>query len=297
MITSDDQKLNIITSQDWADYVLLDSGNSRRLEKFGKYILIRPDKQAIWQPGLSEAEWKSAIAEFIPAEGEKGGRWSIKNKIPHSWSLKYRALEFMVHLGESKNIGVFPEQAAQWDWICEQLNKASHSAKILNLFGYTGLSSIAAASSGASVTHVDASKFSINLARDNQKLSGLSDHPIRWIIDDALKFVKREYRREREYDGIIMDPPKFGRGPKGEIWDVRKMLPKLLEECSKILSTKPILFLVTVYAVPLSAITLRNLLDGIIKTKNGCLDVGEMGIVERSRGRILPTAVFARWSR
>jgi 23S rRNA (cytosine1962-C5)-methyltransferase len=295
MIEGNAHKLNILTSQDWEDYALLDSGDNRKLEKFGIYKLIRPDKQAIWKPGLSEDDWKSAHAEFKPEDGETGGRWRINNQLPRSWTLRYKDLEFTVHLGDSKSIGVFPEQAAHWDWMRGQLQQLPYPANILNLFGYTGLASITAAGAGAQVTHVDASRYSIGLARDNQKLSGLSDRPIRWIVDDALKFVKREYRRNKRYDGIIMDPPKFGRGPKGEIWDVMRMLPKLLEECSKILSKKPLFLLITVYAVPISAITLRNLIEGTFTNSGGCIDVGEMGILERSKGRILPTAVFARW--
>jgi 23S rRNA (cytosine1962-C5)-methyltransferase len=296
MISSDTKRYLILTTDGWDDYALLDSGNNRRLEKFGPYILIRPDKQAIWEPGLAESDWKSAHSEFTPEKDEKGGSWNMRCPIPHSWSLKYRDLEFKVHLGESKNVGVFPEQATQWDWLRNQIDKVSHPVNILNLFGYTGLATLSAASTGAYVTHVDASKHSINIARENQVLSGLTDRPVRWIIDDALKFAKRENRRGRMYDGIVMDPPKFGRGPKGEIWDVRKMLIKLLDECRKILTSTPLFFLVTVYAIPISAITLRNLLEGLLEDYAGCLEVGEIGILENSRGRFLSTAVFARWS-
>jgi 23S rRNA (cytosine1962-C5)-methyltransferase len=296
MIDKDERKLIILTSPDWKDYALLDSGNNRRLEKFGDYTLIRPDKQAIWHPGLDDNEWRSANAEFLPGGGEKGGSWRFQNQVPQTWSIKYKDLEFWAHLSESKNLGVFPEQATHWDWLRKQIRRSYRSVNILNLFGYTGLASLAAASVGAQVTHVDASKYSITLARNNQMKCGLADRPIRWIVDDALKFVKRESRRGKKYDGIIMDPPKFGRGPKGEIWDVTKMLTKLLEECSKILSDSPIFFLITVYSVPISAITLQNLIKEIIQDNKYSVDVGEMGIVEESKGRVLSTAVFARWS-
>lgn len=295
MIDLVDRRLIVLTSPDWVDYTLLDSGNSQRLEKFGAYTLIRPDKQALWEPGLTDAEWRIASAEFIPGGGERGGSWSIKDRVPESWQLKYKNLEFYAHLGESKNLGVFPEQAAHWDWLIKQINKASRPANILNLFGYTGLATLAAASAGARVTHVDASKFSITLARNNQIKSGLADCPIRWIVDDAIKFVKREHRRGNKYDGIILDPPKFGRGPKGEIWDIMKMLAKLLNECANIISKSPIFILITVYAVPISAVTLHNLIREFIQDR-GSFEVGEMGIVEKSKGRVLSTAVFARWS-
>lgn len=295
MNNSSGMKFNVFTSPNWNDYELLDSGVGKKLEVFGKYKLIRPEKQAIWKPGLEINEWNSAHAEFIVGGGEKGGRWEYKDQIPHSWTIKYRKLVIKVQVDDSRNLGVFPEQAVHWDWLTETIQSVSYPVKILNLFGYTGIASITAACAGARVTHVDASKGMVRLGRVNQEESGLSDRPIRWIVDDAVKFVRREARRGRRYDGVIMDPPRFGRGPKGEKWEVLKMLPMLVEECISILSPEPLLFLTTAYAAPLSAITLGNLLNDALKDFSGFVTVGEMGIVEKSLGRTLPTAVSARW--
>lgn len=290
-------RLCVFTSSAWKDYALLDSGDGKRLEEFGAYKLIRPDKQAIWKPGLSSNEWSSAHAEFIAGGGEKGGWWQFREQTPHFWTIKYRDLVLGVQVDESRNVGVFPEQAANWDWLTEQIMSVSDPVNILNLFAYTGIASLTAAQAGASVTHVDASKRMIHLGRENQNRSGLSKRPIRWIVDDVIKFVKREHRRGRKYEGILMDPPRFGRGPKGETWEVLKMLPMLLEECVKILSPEPLLFLITAYAAPISAITLGNLLRDNLHDYSGFVTAGEMGIIEKSLGRTLPTAVSARWSK
>lgn len=291
-----DQKLDLLVPTDWKDYALLDSGDNLRLEEFGSYKLIRPDKQAIWKQGLSSEAWKSAHAEFIVGGGETGGQWKYMTKMPHSWTIMYKDLVIAIHADESRNLGVFPEQAVHWDWLRSEIKRTSRPVNILNLFGYTGLASIAAASAGASVTHVDASKRMISFGRINQENNGLSDHPIRWIIDDVVKFVRREIRRGRKYDGILMDPPKFGRGPKGEIWEVMKMLPMLINECINLLTSEPLLFLVTSYSAPISAISLENIMNDIVRKFAGSVNLGEMGIVEKSLGRILPTAVYARWS-
>jgi 23S rRNA (cytosine1962-C5)-methyltransferase len=290
------EKLDVLTPSAWKDYALLDSGDSHRFEEFGLYKLIRPDKQAIWKRGLPNEAWKSAHAEFTIGGGERGGQWKYRAKISDSWTIMYKDLIIALHADESRNLGVFPEQATHWDWLRGEIKSASRPVNILNLFGYTGLATIAAASEGARVTHVDASKRMIRFGRINQDNNGLSDHPIRWIIDDVFKFVRREFRRGNKYDGILMDPPKFGRGPKGEIWEVMKMLPMLIDECIKLLSSDPILFLVTAYSAPISAISLQNILLDLIRKFAGSVTLGEMGIEEKSLGRILPTAVYARWS-
>lgn len=290
------EKLDVLTSTAWTDYALLDSGDGFRLEKFGPYELIRPDKQVIWKRGLPGEAWKSAQAEFTLGRGERGGQWRYKAEIPESWTIKYKDLIIVIHADESRNLGVFPEQAANWDWLRREIKSASRPVNILNLFGYTGLATIAAAKAGARVTHVDASKRMIRFGRINQEKNGLIDHPIRWIADDVVKFVSRENRRGNKYDGIVMDPPKFGRGPKGEIWEVMKMLPNLIDECIKLMASEPILFLVTVYSAPISAVTLKNLMNDFLLKFPGIITLGEMGIEEKSIGRILPTAVYARWS-
>src|SRR5581483_1392385 len=250
---------SLLEAPRWRDYELLDSGDGLKLERFDPYIFVRPEVQAMWKQSLSEKEWASAHAVFQPTNEESGGHWIAKKKIPERWEMNYdlsigSRLRFWVMTTPGRHLGVFPEVASHWDFMADTVQKANHSSKVLNLFGYTGLASLAAAAAGAQVTHVDASKKSVNWARENQELSGLSDKPIRWIVDDALKFVQREARRGAKYDGIILDPPKFGRGPKGEVWEVYKSLPDLLESCRAVLSDKPLFMIVTVYAVKASAI-------------------------------------------
>jgi len=287
--------LEILTSPDWQDYELLDSGDGKKLERFGSYRLIRPEAEAVWSPALSSGEWDRADAVFRSMPEENGGHWQILNKLPERWILAYKDLRFCVQTTASRHVGVFPEQASQWDWISEQICPRKNSCRVLNLFGYTGLASLAAASAGALVTHVDASRKVVSWARANQALSSLGACPIRWIVDDALKFVQREARRESRYDGIILDPPKFGRGPKGEVWEFYKLLPVLLKACRAILSEEPAFIILTAYAVKASAITLYYALNEIMQSLPGSLQAGEIGLIETSAGRLLPTAIFARW--
>lgn len=289
--------LEIITSPDWQDYELLDSGNGQKLERFGGFRLIRPEAEAIWSPALSQKEWKKVDAIFHPTPEENGGHWQHLTSIPERWTLAYKNLKFYVQTTASRHVGVFPEQASQWDWIVEQVRTHKGECRILNLFGYTGLASLAAASAGAQVTHLDASRKVVSWARDNQILSKLEKCPLRWIVDDALKFVQREARRESRYDGIILDPPKFGRGPKGEVWEFYKLLPILLKACRAILSEQPAFMILTAYAVKASAVTLYNALNEIMQPLHGKLQAGEIALIETSAERLLPTAIFARWSR
>jgi 23S rRNA (cytosine1962-C5)-methyltransferase len=296
MPTQPHPTLEILTSTEWRDYQLLDSGDGQKLERFGSITLIRPEAEAIWSPALSRREWESAHAAFQPAPEENGGRWQARKPLPERWVIAYKHLRCYLQTSASRHVGLFPEQACQWDWIAEQVHRRGEGCRVLNLFGYTGLASLAAAAAGAQVTHLDASRKVVNWARDNQILSRLENSAVRWIVDDALKFVQREARRGSHYDGIILDPPKFGRGPKGEVWEFYKLLPELLKACRSILSGRPAFLVLTAYAVKASAVTLYYALQEIMHPLPGSLQAGEIALVEQSAGRLLPTAIFARWS-
>ena len=280
----------------WVDYELLDSGDGMKLERYGQFILSRPEAEAIWSPGLSNSKWKTADLIFEPGSEEHGGHWLENKKVPESWTISYGNLKFVIKTSASRHVGLFPEQASQWDWIQDVVRESGRPLKILNLFGYTGAASLAAAAAGAQVTHIDASKKSVAWARENQIASGLEEKPIRWIVEDALKFVQREERRQSFYDGIILDPPKFGRGPKGEVWEFYKLIPNLLRACKNILSKKPELFLMTTYSVKASPLTLAYAVEEMLGKVSGNLEAGEVGLLEKSAGRILSTAIFVRWS-
>ena len=291
----------------WTDYALLDSGDGLKLERFGKYVFVRPESQAMWRRSL-DAEWKQAHAVFQPTGEESGGHWDFKKKVEEKWEMRYvldpsiiekGALKFWAMTTPGRHLGVFPEVAAHWDWFSNLVHHKVHEedreVNVLNLFGYTGLASLAAAAAGARVTHVDASKKSVNWARENQALSNLTEKPIRWIVDDALKFVQREARRGVKYDGIILDPPKFGRGPKGEVWEVYKSLPDLLEACRACLSENPLCIVTTIYAVRASAIHVAQAMEDMMSGFRGKIEMGELVTREQSAGRLLSQAVYARW--
>lgn len=287
--------IELFSSDQWVDYELLDSGNSLKLERFGRYKFVRPDHQAVWKPALLEKEWDKAVAVFHTTSDESGGRWQVNRQIEPQWEMHYRDLSFLVRTGNSRHLGVFPEQATHWDWIRDQISAYPKPVNVLNLFGYTGLASLAAARAGANVTHLDASKKTILYAKENQLLSGLVDKPIRWIIDDALKFVTRESRRGIHYEGVILDPPKFGRGPKGEVWEFFKMLPYLLQEIKLVLAAKPIFLVITAYAIRASALSLHFAVQEMMKDYQGTISSGELVINEKSAGRILSMAISSRW--
>lgn len=288
--------LTILTSPDWRDYELLDSGEGQKLERYGPYRLVRPEPEAVWQRGLPETEWNRAHAVFKPAPEENGGHWKLLQKLPDRWTMHYKDLQFYVQTTASRHVGVFPEQAAQWDWISRQTEASRRPLRVLNLFGYTGLATLAAARAGAGVTHLDASRKVVDWAHENLALSNLEGSSVRWIVDDAQKFVQREGRRGSLYDGIILDPPKFGRGPKGEVWEFYKLLPNLLSACRQILSDKPVFIALTAYAVKASALTLYYALQETLSGYPGTLTAGEIALTEKSAGRLLSTAIFARWS-
>jgi 23S rRNA (cytosine1962-C5)-methyltransferase len=285
------------------DYDLIDSGNGRRLERFGKYTLDRPDPEVLWQKTLQEAEWGKADAIFRES-------WINKNHVPEKWEMEEGGIKFWAKLAPFKHTGVFPEQAGQWDDINKQISKSTNDANrigkqinVLNLFAYTGIASLFAAKAGAKVTHLDASRPAITWANENRDLNGMQDAPIRWIVDDAIKFTEREIKRGVKYDAIIMDPPVYGHGPNGEIWDFNKDFAKLLDNCSKIISEKPLFVLVNAYAISSSSTTLANTLQGYFpacrqtgETLGGTIENGELTLKESSAGRLLSTGIWAKWS-
>jgi 23S rRNA (cytosine1962-C5)-methyltransferase len=289
-------ELRLLSSPDWKDYELLDSGNGLKLERYGRYTLVRPEPQATWQPAIGSKQWQAAHAVFQPAQEESGGQWQFNKPVEPGWVMSYKGLKFRLQTTAGRHLGVFPEQAAQWDWIEETVRLASRPVQVLNLFGYTGLATLAAARAGAKVTHVDASKKSIAWGRENQALSDLSELPVRWILDDALKFTLREARRGVKYDGLILDPPKFGRGPKGEVWEFFRLLPELLKACRLVLSEQPLFVCLTAYAIRLSALSLYYSLEEMTAGLGGQTTAGELVLVERSARRMISMAIYARWS-
>jgi 23S rRNA (cytosine1962-C5)-methyltransferase len=307
-----DPSVKLLESPPWNDYELLDSGDGLKLERFGPYRLVRPEAQAMWTPTLSQDGWRGADAVFQPTSEESGGHWKIEKKIAERWEMQAPpatlrpssagkgsasegGVKFWAMTTPGRHLGVFPEGAAHWQWLADLIDQSKRPIRVLNLFGYTGLASLAAAASGAAVTHVDASKKAVRWAKDNQSLSGLEAHPIRWIVDDALKFVRREARREARYDGILLDPPKFGRGPKGEVWEVYKSLPELLETCRAVLSPNPLFVVLTMYAVRASAVHLYYALQDLLEGFSGRFECGELVTREQSAGRLISNAVYARW--
>ena len=296
--------ISLVESRRWQEYDLVDSGHGLKLERFGPYMLVRPEAQATWSPALPNSQWSQANATFRSTGEESGGHWDFRAKVASKWEMSYRLqssagkkLRFWIMTTPGRHLGLFPEAAAQWDFIVDALQGAHQEPKVLNLFGYTGLASLASAAAGASVTHVDASKKAVNWARENQELSRLTDRPIRWIVDDALKFAQREVRRGSHYDGIIIEPPKFGRGPKGEVWEVYKSLPRLMQACRQLLSPQAIFVGLTLYAVRASAVHLAQTLGEVTAASGGSMESGELVTREKSEGRLISQAVFARWRR
>jgi 23S rRNA (cytosine1962-C5)-methyltransferase len=290
-------KFHLLITPPWEDYELLDTGGGRKLERYGPYRIVRPEHQAMWKPALPESDWKSADAVFDPEGTEEGGRWRVNSSIPESWVMGYKNLRFKVQLTPFRHLGVFPEQASHWDWMTERITEAKakgQPVKVLNLFGYTGIASLAAAAAGAEVVHVDASKKAIAWARENQRLSGLEDKPIRWIEDDAMAFLKREVRRGNKYHGIVLDPPKFGRGNKGQVWRLMEDLPELLRYCQTVLAEQSSFLVVTTYSIRLPFISLHYAVDEAFADSEENMESGETGTLELSRSRPLPIALFSR---
>lgn len=320
----------ILTTKPCPDYELLDSGEGEKLERFGKIVLSRPDPQALWRKSLLPVEWKKADGYFGKGNNDatKGqsedraggglrGDWKLKADTPDRWEISFADLKFYIKPTAFKHVGIFPEQAPNWDWMRSKIGAQSKEGKkkdgaasaeieVLNLFAYTGGASLACAQAGAKVVHVDGSKVALTWARDNAELSGLKDKPIRWILDDARAFVKREIKRGRKYHGIIMDPPAFGHGPENEVWKIEDDFLKLVEECTGLLADQPLFFLINGYSAGYSAVAYKNILSPLVGKYGGTIEIGELtleeGKKERSKeakieeNRLLPCGIFARWS-
>ncbi len=292
----------MLETEGWNDYALLDSGNGEKLERYGAYRIVRPEAQALWTPNRPKAEWENADARFVgigdeEGSGEDGGRWRYKRPLGETWPLAWDGVPFLGRFTSFRHVGVFPEQATHWAWMRDIIAKRKHPPKILNLFAYTGVASLVAAKAGAEVTHIDASKKAIGWARENQTLGKLNDLKIRWICEDAAKFVEREGRRGNRYDGIILDPPKFGRGPNGEVWDIFTDLRSLLEKCVGLLADDPIFLILTAYSIRASFYSIDELAAECLAGRGGLLESGELVIREEGSGRKLSTSLFSRWSR
>lgn len=280
-----------------ADYALLDSGNGRKLEQYGPYRIERPEGQAIWQPALSEREWAKADAIFTGDTDEEGmGRWRFpRTPLGETWPMKHDGIDYLGRFTSFRHVGVFPEQGSHWSHMETLIREAKRPVKVLNLFGYTGVASLVAARAGAEVTHVDASKKAIGWARENQDLARLGDKPIRWICEDAMKFVEREERRGSRYDIILFDPPAFGRGPKGEVWQLFDHLPAMADVCREILTPKPLAVVLTAYSIRASFFAIHALMRDTFAGMGGRVESGELVIREQSAGRALSTSLFSRW--
>ena len=285
----------VLYAEDWKDYQLLDIGNGEKLERWGNIILRRPDPQAIWPINpANNKEWESADAHYIRSSNG-GGNWEFNKRLPEKWNITYGKLKFQVQPTGFKHTGLFPEQAVNWNWLMGKISNSKQKMKILNLFAYTGGATVACASAGAEVCHVDAAKGMVNWAKENLVLSGFADKPVRFIVDDVKKFVQREERRSSSYDGIIMDPPSYGRGPKGELWKIEDELYGLVNDCVKILANKPSFFLINSYTTGFSPIVVENILKMTAGKKfGGKVCSGEVVIPAKS-GMALPCGIFARW--
>ena len=279
----------------WKDYELLDTSDGERLERWGKYVLVRPDPQIIWKNAANHPAWRSADGVY-KRSSSGGGKW-VKNKLPEQWQIKYGSLGFVLRPMGFKHTGLFPEQAANWDWFSTLIKKSGRrDVKVLNLFAYTGGATVAAASAGAAVVHVDAAKGMVAQAKENAALSGLADAKIRYIVDDCKKFVEREIRRGNKYDAIIMDPPSYGRGPGGEVWKIEDSIDELVGLCAELLSERPLFFLINSYTTGLSPLAMQYILSLKVAAKfGGKLSSGELGLPVTKSGGILPCGASARW--
>jgi 23S rRNA (cytosine1962-C5)-methyltransferase len=283
-------------TEGWTDYALLDSGAGRKLERFGPWTVTRPEPQCLWRPSLPATVWDEAHAVFEPADEEEAGRWKLSAAVPASWPMSWRDVRFQARLTAFRHLAVFPEQAANWAWLSDRVRGSTHAPKILNLFGYTGVASLACAAAGAAVTHVDASKKAIGWARENAGLSDLADAPVRWICEDARKYVQREVRRGAQYDGIILDPPKYGRGPGGEVWRLYEDLPELAAGCAALLAPQASFLLLNAYAERISGLALASLLAEVLAGRAGGIEWGELALMEAAGLRGVGLSFFARWS-
>ena len=286
----------VARSVGWSFYGLLDSGDGKKLERYGKYVVVRPEPQCWWSPRLDADAWAAADAVFDPTDEDEAGHWRFRTKPRDSWPMSWDGVGFHGRLTAFRHLAVFPEQAANWAWLKERLQTGANGARVLNLFGYTGVASLVCADAGAAVTHVDASKKAIGWARENAELSKLTDRPIRWICEDARRYVQREVRRGSKYEGIILDPPKYGRGPTGEVWRLFEDLPELLRQCVRLLSDDASFLLLNGYAERISGLSLAGLMADAMAGRGGQIDWGELALMEDAGDRGVGLSFFARWS-
>ncbi len=286
----------VLRAQAWPDWDLIDSGEGRKLERYGPYRVIRPEAQCLWAPKLDARAWASADAVFEAADDEEAGHWRFATPLTETWPMAWRDVAFHGRFTAFRHMGVFPEQAANWAWLDDRLRTGGRALKILNLFGYTGVASLVCAAAGAQVTHVDASKKAVGWARENATLSRLGSHPIRWICEDARKWVQRECRRGARYDAIILDPPKYGRGPTGEVWRLHDDLATLIAGCVTLLTDDAAFLLLNAYSERLSGLALASLVAAIGDERGGTIDWGELAIVDAAGARGAGVSFFARWS-
>lgn len=291
------EALSLVTTPGFPDYALLDSGRGRKLERFGAVTVDRPEPQAMWQPRLPAERWSASHAVFSGGEDEEKGRWRVDKPVPDAWPVQVGGVTVLCRLSAFRHLGLFPEQLPHWEWMLDGLRRATGTRpRVLNLFAYTGAASLIAAKAGAEVVHVDASKKAIAWAKENQAASGLADAPIRWILDDARKFAAREVRRNRTYNVILVDPPKFGRGPGNEVWELFEHLPDLMRDCARLLDPACAHLCLTAYAIRASALAIDGLVREVLADRGGLIESGELAIVEQSGGRALGTSLFTRWS-
>jgi len=292
--------LRVIATAGFPGYALLDSGDGRKLERFGRFTIERPEPQALWRPVLEPGAWLRADATFKASNAEEdgdGGRWRKNTAVPETWPIRVLDITMLCRLTSFRHLGIFPEQLPHWEWMTERLRSVGTGpARVLNLFAYTGAASLLAARAGAEVTHVDASRKAIAWAKQNQAVSELGNAPIRWILDDARKFVAREVRRGNQYHFIMIDPPKFGRGPDGELWDVFAHLAPLLRDCAALLAPQRAALALTTYAIRASALAADGLMRECLAGRPGAVESGELAIVDEAAGRLLPASLFSRWA-
>jgi 23S rRNA (cytosine1962-C5)-methyltransferase len=285
----------VMRTRGWAAYELVDSGGGRKLERYGPYRVVRPEPQCLWSPRRPAAEWEAADAVFDPSDDDEAGRWRFKGRPRESWPLAWGDVRFNGRFTAFRHLAFFPEQAANWAWLDAAVRAAPGQPRVLNLFGYTGVASLVMAAAGAAVTHVDASKKAVAWARENAELSGLADRPIRWITEDARKYVQREVRRGSKYEGIILDPPKYGRGPGGEVWRLFDDLPELARLCAELLSENARFLVLNAYAERISGAALAGLLAECLAGRGGRIEWGELALEEAAGDRAIGMSFFARW--
>jgi 23S rRNA (cytosine1962-C5)-methyltransferase len=286
----------VMRTTGWDDYALVDSGDGKKLERYGDYMVVRPEPQCLWSPLLPPEAWEAADAVFDPSDEDEAGRWRFSRPPSEAFALAWRDARFHGRFTNFRHLAFFPEQAANWEWLDAQVRAAPSAPKVLNLFGYTGVASLVCAAAGAAVTHVDASKKSVGWARDNAALSGLADRPIRWITEDARRYTQREARRGSQYGGIVLDPPKYGRGPEGEVWKLFEDTPELVRTCASLLSPDARFLLLNAYAARISGPALAGMMAEALAGRGGRIDWGELTLVQQDGRREIGLSFFARWS-